>query len=129
MKDSESKLNDFGKIAEEEWLKTKQIRSNVDLDEYVIMPNHIHGIIIINSDAALEEEPNDKKLLSNSLGSIVGQYKSVVTKRIKENGDHEFGWQARYYDHIIRSERSLDSIRKYIEYNPAKWEVDEYYRR
>ncbi len=131
-------LNDLGKVAEEEWLKTKNIRKNVDLDYHVIMPNHFHGILIIKDvetsrrDVSMVIEtgqrPVSTQLKPNSLGSIIGQFKSVCTKRIHKIGYDQFKWQPRFYDHIIRNENDLHRIRIYIQNNPLKWELDEYYR-
>lgn len=109
------RLNNLGKIVEEEWLKTKQIRTYVDLDYYVIMPNHLHGIIIIgqsndnvgairrvawnNEERAIRRiAPTKQTLISNSLGSIIGQFKSRVTKNLRElSGDQELKiWQRNY---------------------------------
>jgi len=139
-------LNDSGKIAKDEWLNTKQIRINVELDYYVIMPNHLHGIIIIeqsiNSRGELNSLPanntghiqyaptNDKfKSPSQTLGAIVRGFKSSVTKKIREiSGDPGLKvWQSNYYEHIIRNELDLHNIRQYIEHNPLKWELDEYF--
>ena len=122
-------LNKLGKIVEEEWLKTKQLRKNLDLDYYVIMPNHFHGIIIIESTtrATHRVAPTKAKLKTNSLGAIIGQFKSVVTKRIRASGFEDFQWQRNYYEHIIRNEKDLFNIRQYIELNPLKWEYDDYY--
>jgi putative transposase len=64
------------------------------------------------------------RLRSQSLGAIIGQFKSVCTKRIRGARFSQFAWQARFYEHIIRDERSLESIRQYIVDNPAKWELD-----
>lgn len=123
-------LNYLGKIAEEEWLKTQEIRSNVDLDYYVVMPNHIHGIIILNNenrgDVARYVSTNGNKFSKispkeNSLSSIIRSFKSAVTKHIHELGYSSFSWQPRYYDRIIRNEKELYNIRKYIEQNPIKW--------
>jgi len=132
-------LNDLGKIVEEEWLKTMEIRTNVDLDYYVIMPNHFHGNIIImdvetsRRDVLKENEtgqrPVSTQLKPNSLGSIIGQFKSICTKRIHKLGFSEFQWQPRFYDHIIRNEEDLSRIREYIQNNPLKWELDEYFRK
>lgn len=66
-------------------------------------------------------------LQPNSLGSIVGQFKSACTKRIRQKENHNFAWQANYYDHIIRNQKDLDRIREYIQNNPLKWELDKYY--
>jgi len=138
VKDGQKILNDLGKIVEEEWLRTKDIRSNVELDYYVIMPNHFHGNIIImdvetsRRDVSKENEtgqrPVSTQLKPNSLGSIIGQFKSICTKRIHKLGYLQFQWQPRFYDHIIRNENDLRRIRNYIQNNPLKWELDEYYR-
>ncbi len=124
-------LNEPGNIIEEEWLKTKNLRTNVDLDYYVIMPNHFHGIIILKDvetsrwDVSKENEtghrPVSTQLQPNSLGSIIGQFKSICTKRIRKLGYDQFQWQSRFYDHIIRNESDLRIIRNYIQNNPTKW--------
>jgi len=143
-------LSYIGKTIELEWLRTKELRSYVELDEYVIMPNHFHGIIIINSieatgsvvlnnnpirNSIVENRSTPKMtqrvisttLQPNSLGSIIGQFKSACTKRIRQKENHNFAWQANYYDHIIRNQKDLDRIREYIQNNPLKWELDKYY--
>ena len=102
----------------------------VELDEFIIMPNHIHGIIIIESRGVMRYAPT-KKFASpeQTLGAIVRGFKSSVTKRINEM-NKTFGqkfWQRNYYEHIIRNEQDLYRIRKYIQLNPLKWELDEYY--
>jgi putative transposase len=138
VKDGKMILNELGKIVEEEWLKTKEIRSIVDLNYYIVMPNHFHGNIIImdvetsRRDVSKEYEtgqrPVSTQLQPNSLGSIIGQFKSICTKRIHKLGYEQFQWQPRFYDHIIRNEADLRRIREYIQNNPLKWELDEYYR-
>ena len=135
-------LNESGKIVEEEWLKTKEIRTNVDLDYYVIMPNHLHGIIIINGRGELNSPEEDNtgriqyaptnikiKSPSQSLGAIVRGFKSAVTKRLRGLSVNPGlkVWQRNYYEHIIRNDLDLHNIQQYIELNPLKWELDEYY--
>ncbi|HLC27888.1 MAG TPA: transposase [Dehalococcoidia bacterium] len=94
------------------------------------MPNHVHGIVLIieSRDAqpdALHPGASTRPPLSpQSLGSIIRQFKSVSTKRIWKAGFRDFVWQPRFYDRIIRSEHSLDAIRRYIQENPTKWELD-----
>jgi putative transposase len=146
IKDGRMILNDFGNIVGEELLKTKEIRKNVDIDYYVIMPNHIHAIIIIEykiesnqrwDKARLVPTMNNDDIrkfgnpIANSLASIIGSFKSAVTKRINEHRNTPGGkvWQSNYYEHIIRNEKDLFHIRKYIEQNPLKWELDEYYKK
>jgi len=130
-------LNNLGNIVEEEWLKTKEIRDIVELDYYVIMPNHLHGILIVKDvetsrrdvSRVIEtgQRPVSTQLKPNSLGSIIGQFKSVCTKRIHKIGYDQFNWHPRFYDHIIRNENDLRRIRTYIKNNPLQWELDEYY--
>ena len=140
-------LSPIGKIVTEEWQKTAQIRSYIELDEWVIMPNHLHGIIIIKNQPPplIVETPRwgvsqqatfhpeetfrwnvstKSRLKPKSLGSIIGQIKTACTRRIWEAGFDDFEWQDRFYDHIIRDDESLHYIRQYIINNPLKWELD-----
>lgn len=149
--DGKMVLNEDGKIVEEEWLQTKEIRKNVDLDYYIIMPNHLHGIIIIEQSfedviikgrgelnspekidsGRIQYAPTNDTFISPShtLGAIVRGFKSSVTKKIRElSGNSELRiWQRNYYEHIIRNDNDLRRIRTYIQNNPLKWELDEYY--
>ena len=129
-------LNYYGNIVDEEWFKTKELRKNIDLDYYVIMPNHFHGIMIIESrDTArcvptkVNENRKFGEMQPGSLSAIIRSFKSAATKRINEirkiKGD--LIWQKGFYEHIIRNENDLYNIRKYIELNPLQWEIDEYY--
>lgn len=126
-------LNDLGRIVEEEWLKTKQVRTNVDLDYYVIMPNHFHGIPIIGgSEIARSVETHrdaSLRIVKNNLSDIIRGFKGTVTKQIHKLGFSDFQWQPRFYDHIIRNEDDLRRIRNYIQNNPLKWELDEYFKK
>ncbi|HGY11191.1 MAG TPA: transposase [Desulfobacterales bacterium] len=115
--DGKMVLNAFGKIADNEWLKTGEIRDNVELSEYVIMPNHIHGIIVLNDlivgahcNVPLHEPQIEQfgKSTKNSIPTIVKLYKSAVTKKINilRNTPGIPVWQRNYYEHIIRNEKS-----------------------
>ncbi|PKL81722.1 MAG: transposase [Ignavibacteriae bacterium HGW-Ignavibacteriae-3] len=125
-------LNGVGRIVEEEWTKTKLIRKNVDLDYHIIMPNHLHGIIIINEprrDVARNVSTNNNKYSkmspkSGSLSSIIRSFKSAVSKNIHEYGCTDFSRQSRFYDRIIRNENELFNIRRYIIQNPLRWEYE-----
>jgi len=134
----EIKLSDIGRVVEEEWNRNAIVRQNVELDEWIIMPNHIHGIIRINDSSIdvdtrrKERSPNVKrrpmsKMQKNSLGSIINQFKGVCKKRIVGLGYSEFAWQPRYHDRIIRDSEALNSIRNYIRNNPLKWGDDAYH--
>lgn len=133
VKNGEMHLNDFGMVAYKEWKQTSVVRPYVELDEFAIMPNHIHGIVVIESDQAgtphvTTDEPTRTfgKPISGSLSSIVGAYKSMVTRQINERRvtPNAELWQKRFYDVIIRNEKSLNDIRQYILSNPQNWESD-----
>jgi len=128
------RLSPVGEIVAEEWQKTAQIRGNVTLDEWVVMPNHVHGIICINDCDIVETHCNaslPKAQYSNvfgpqknNLSSIVRGFKGSSTKRIHIEG-HDFAWQSRFHDGIIRDEIMLERVREYISNNPMKWELDQ----
>jgi putative transposase len=137
--DGEMRLSESGQGARLEWLKTAVLRPDTALDEFSIMPNHIHGIIILRGmgiegpvcrgTARCAQEPminNFGQLLNNSIPAIVRAYKSAVTKLVNElRGTSGVPvWQRNYYEHIIRNEEDLNNVRQYIEYNPAKWAED-----
>lgn len=128
-------LSKMGEIAAEEWQKTPKIRPNVTLDAWVIMPNHIHGIITIQNPVPVEtprrdvSSTNKSQLKPNSLGSIIGQFKSVCTKRIWADGFQDFAWQPRFHDRIIRDETALNRVRQYILNNPKNWHKDSQFMR
>jgi REP element-mobilizing transposase RayT len=126
-------LSEVGRIVSEEWMKTAIIRSNILLDEWVVMPNHIHGILVITERMPSIETPRrgvstTSKWKPGTLGAIINQFKSISTKRIRRTGTTAFAWQPRFYDHIIRNEDALSQIRNYIHNNPQKWEDDKYFR-
>ena len=128
--DGKIKLNVLGKITVREWLKTFKIRKNIQLDGYVIMPNHFHGIIILTDckgtmNRALDYESFGKPI-PGSIPTIVRMFKSAVTREIKRL-DYPFFysiWQRNYYEHIIHNENKLNCIRKYIQENPLRWQYD-----
>ena len=94
------------------------------------MPNHIHGIIIINDSVETRDRVSLRQFgstLKNSLSLVINQYKGSVTRFAHKNGNQDFAWQPRFYDHIIRNDKDLHRIRTYIQNNPLKWELDEYY--
>ena len=129
-------LNEFGAIVEQELKNTENIRHEIKLDEYVIMPNHIHCIIIIQRNITDDEivtggqpaAPTDIVNCKQTLSSFVAGFKSIVTKRINilRNTPKCSVWQRSFYDHIVRNDKSLCLIRKYIRDNPLTWKDDEY---
>jgi REP element-mobilizing transposase RayT len=168
------KLSNQGVIADLLWYEIKNHSKNVELREFVVMPNHVHGILIINGETsagtmddvgtthalslrpgndvptvgtghALSPLPDDLSLQQplepppqtigqkrfqnqgkNTISSIIGSYKSAVTKhcnRLKL----DFDWQSRFHDHIIRNDESYQRIATYIKNNPANWKDDTFF--
>ena len=132
----EMRLNEWGQIAHDEWLKTPAIRPEIQLDEFVIMPNHMHGIIFITENGAKtvgarrRRAPTPVERFGNpipgSIPTIIRAYKSAVTHRINQirrtPGAHV--WQRNYWEHIVRNEHELSRIREYTRNNPMQWEMD-----
>jgi len=133
-------LSFIGKTAQNCWEDTSMHFPFVKLDAFVVMPNHVHWIVIIaktdfvqNNGAFVEtlhatSLHNTKQMSSispksGSLSTIIRSYKSSVTK-IARKIQPDFSWQPRFYEHIIRNEQSLNYIRNYILFNPEKWEDD-----
>ena len=127
-------LSDIGSIIVNEWTKTPVIRPYVQLDKWIVMPNHIHGVIHITQNGTqpvIVEPPRrggstatKPSWYPGCLGSIINQFKTACTKRIHAAGHSDFHWQPRFHDVIIRNAISLDRIRRYIMDNPATWTRD-----
>ena len=131
-------LNRYGMIARECWLDLPNHYHNCRLDKFVIMPNHIHGIMQIdNVGNGLEPFPIPcQKSRTHGLSEFIRAFKTFSSRRINQHlrmaTDHKmhrplFQWQKSFYDHIIRNEKSLHKIRQYIVQNPFGWEKDEYH--
>ena len=142
------RLSEIGVIAHTEWFKSPELRPgmNIKLGAFVVMPNHIHGIITIgkNKYNQYRGDSNNRRdamhcvstttpsLPSNknqfgpqrkNLASIIRGYKSAVTKHARQI-DPDFAWQSRYYDHVIRNPESDYGIRQYIQNNVQNWSRD-----
>ncbi len=131
IENGEMRLNDAGRIVMEEWIKTAEIRSGIELDACVVMPNHVHGIVVITHGRDTLHRRGDRPVAPTgpqpgSVGAIMAGFKSAVTKRINEMRQMpgEPLWQRNYYEHVIRNEDELNRIRQYINDNPAKWDMD-----
>jgi putative transposase len=125
-------LNEAGRMVTELWLAIPEHFSNVELGEFVVMPNHIHGIITITNLGATHASPLPR--MSNgpkpgSIGAIVGSFKSATSKRFHDltNRRDLHLWQRNYYEHVIRNERDHQAIYDYIVANPENWEKDDDY--
>ena len=123
----EIKLSEIGKIAEQCWREIPKHFPNAVLDEFTIMPNHIHGIVEIvgNRHACSLQFQQCTKRQYQKLPVLIGSFKSAVTKQINQAQNNvSFAWQKSYYDHIVRNEKSLQKVREYIVNNPAQWQED-----
>lgn len=131
-------LSEIGKMAEKYWIEIPVHFPFVKLDTFIIMPNHVHGIIIIDKkDDDYNVETQDVASLklmqknkfgpqSKNLASIIRGFKIGVTKNARMTNPN-FAWQSRFYDHIIRNEQSYYRISEYIVNNTLKWKDDRYY--
>ena len=110
-----------GSLVVETWLSLPSIEPDLHLDAWVVMPNHLHGIVALHAVAG--ERPHD-------LSAIVGRFKAVsaraINRRLGREGEPL--WHRSFYDHIIRNDADLDRVRAYIAANPARWEADRFYR-
>ena len=128
--DGTMRLNGFGEIVDEEWHRTAILRTHVRLDAFVVMPNHVHGVICLNEgEGKARLAPTIGRFgqpAGGSLGAIVGAFKSASTKRINDiRATRGAGiWQRNYFEHVIRNEAEMERIREYISLNPAGWSVD-----
>jgi putative transposase len=136
-------LSNLGKTAKEFWIQIPLHHDGVELDDYVVMPNHLHGILILNDDSRRDLQLNvpatERSQLFNSkkeamaalspkkgsLSVIVRTFKAAVTMWARGNRYQNFAWQARFYEHIIRNDADLTRIRTYIANNPLRWSLDE----
>jgi putative transposase len=143
--DGEMRHSDFGGIAYDCWQAIPEHFPHVALDAYVVMPNHVHGIVVITESVGAQDgvgapvrapvgaqhaaplQSAETNVRPGSLGAVVRSFKSAVTKQINELRDMPgvAFWQRNYWEHIIRNEVSLNRIREYIESNPARWAEDQ----
>jgi putative transposase len=133
--DGTMQLSAIGKIAQQCWNEIPLHFPFVILDEFVVMPNHIHGIIIIDKPVPVQTQDfvslTDKPLnkfgpQSKNLASIIRGFKIGVTKSARLINP-DFAWQTRYHDHIIRDQKAHERISNYIQNNPSNWEKDKFH--
>ena len=148
VRNEEMRLNEFGCIAEQQWHRMAEQYPYVVLHAFVVMPNHVHGIIEIDRELVgigrdlSARRLNDKAGTINtviassrpaqkikSLSQLVGAYKSATSKLIRTAGLTDFAWQRSFHDHIIRSDKAYTKIRDYILSNPEKWLQDVFYQQ
>ncbi len=123
------RLSQAGETAAKCWEEIPVHFPQVTPDTFVIMPNHLHGILIIKDVHVGAKNFSPKKGhrprgTSKTIGSVIRGFKTGVTKWARNNTNIENIWQRNYYEHVIRNEYELDKIREYIVTNPARWERD-----
>jgi REP element-mobilizing transposase RayT len=128
----EMRLKDAGQMVRDIWHRIPEHFPHADIDEFIVMPNHVHGIIVINPTGRgmACHAPTHRqfaKPITGSLSTIVGSFKSAITRQINliRNTPGCSVWQRNYYEHVIRSEEEMNRIREYIIENPVKWSEDE----
>lgn len=137
--DGEMRLNAFGEIARAYWEEIPSHFDHIEIDAFVIMPNHVHGIVMIvtNESADVRAQhccaptttnptPHEINVKPGSLSAIIRSYKSAVTKQTNHlrNTPAEPVWQRNFYERIVRNDRELNTVRDYIINNPARWAED-----
>ena len=126
----EMQLNDMGRVVSDEWIKSTGTRHEIELDEWVVMPNHFHGIVMFTeSVGAIHESPlqmTQKQRRNMGLSKLIGRFKMVSSKKINEMRQTSGVklWQRNYWEHIIRNNDELINIREYIRNNPENWKPD-----
>ncbi len=122
--DGEVRLNDTGRLVKSAWEWLTMRYAYVELDTYVVMPNHLHGIIDIFDQYSGNREKD--QALRKPLGRLIGAFKTWSTRRVN-NALETPGqplWQRNYYERVIRNDEELDRVREYIVYNPMRWDTD-----
>ena len=134
--DGKMQLNSLGQIAHDEWLRTADVRSNVVLVEFVVMPNHVHVLFWIVDDLIRPDTPvacpDGQRIrrfgesVPGSVSAIMRQYKSLVTKQINRilNTPVASVWQRNFYERVVRDEREANNTRRCIVENPMQWHLD-----
>lgn len=115
-------LNDAGRTVQAEWLRLPERFQSIGLDEFVIIPNHLHGIISVGAPFMAPDEPGAINH-APTLGEMVRTFKAASTHAIRRSRA-SFQWQRNYYEHVIRNEHELALTREYIANNPAQWALD-----
>jgi putative transposase len=133
IQNKELRLSDPGKIAEQTWLNLPNHYANIKLDEFIIMPNHMHGILwILDKPTSSQSigEGFQPSLSQHALPEIIRGFKTYSARKINRllNATGKPIWQRSFHEHIIRNDDDLLKHRTYIQNNPLKWALDEYYK-
>jgi len=138
--DDKMQLSNIGILADVLWYEIKNHSKDVELADFVVMPNHVHGILKLNklddsnqttmsASSLNNQQQNTMATISpkkGSISTIVRSYKSAVSKHAHRLG-YDFSWQSRFHDHIIRNQESYKNIIDYIKTNPQRWKEDKFF--
>jgi REP-associated tyrosine transposase len=140
--DGEMHLSDCGQVAHTIWSGLPQYFPGVEIDQFVIMPNHLHGIVVLSGGSTHIGESGDATTRDDTvkhsmpmpmsgpaptLGQIIRKFKALTSYSLHKAGFAEFAWQERYIEHVVRNPPDLKRIREYIANNPTRWAEDEHY--
>jgi putative transposase len=116
-------LSRAGQIADQQWLGPPARFPETAVDIHVVMPNHVHGIVVLRAHEILLDQPGIST--APALSEVVRTFKAATSIMVRRAGTPDFGWQTGYYDHIIRSDKDYNNVYAYIEANPDNWQSDE----
>jgi REP element-mobilizing transposase RayT len=131
--DGKVRLNDAGRIIQNMWSELPGRFSQIDVGSFVVMPNHIHGVIVVGAQfiapsnsppGMVEDAARGAMNRAPTVGEVIRVYKAVSARAIRSTINADFRWQRNYYEHIVRNEESLNRIRQYIVDNPIRWDSD-----
>jgi putative transposase len=124
-------LNNWGKLAEQCWREIPIHFPNIKIDQFIVMPNHVHGMVVIEDFMDMagnkyiyfpQKDPTQKNRNMMQLSKVIATFKAAVTRKInKIQSNNYFAWQSSFHDHIIRNEKELERIQNYIYFNAYKW--------
>lgn len=141
---NEMQLNEIGNLAQQYWAEIPKQFPFIELENFVVMPNHIHGVLIINNGSVLSPPPVETRLIASlpvkppggitgdknpmfheNISRVIRWYKGRCTFEIRKIHS-DFSWQSRFHDHIIRNDESFERIQDYISNNPLNWKEDKF---
>jgi putative transposase len=122
--DGDIHLSNAGSVAQEVWTALPDRFLGLALDQFVIMPNHLHGLLVLGEEAM--DKCCQRKIM---VADIIRAFKGAVTYRIRREAGYGFAWQRGFYDSVVRDAVMLDKLRLYIINNPVRWTEDQLYRQ
>jgi REP element-mobilizing transposase RayT len=138
--DGKMQLNDIGQVVQQCWDDIPVHFPHIELDAFVVMPNHIHGIVVVADNIlrrgtacrAQDLNPTMERFrqpVAGSIPTVIRSFKAAVTKNVNELRQTPGVklWQRNYWEHVIRNEPELNQLREYINFNPERWELDRLY--